>query len=51
MTTTIDYGTLFAGVKTEALDAIQAVLPLAVAVMAVIVGVTIGAKVIKKLSK
>ncbi|TEB13560.1 hypothetical protein Psfp_03424 [Pelotomaculum sp. FP] len=49
-TTTVDYGTLFSGVVTEALKGITETLPIAIPILGVMAAVGLGMKVFKKLT-
>jgi hypothetical protein len=51
LVTTLDYGTLFAGVQTEVLGAIQAIIPLAVIILGVLAGITIAVKLYRRFAK
>lgn len=46
----VDYSTTFQAVGTEANNAISAVLPIAVPVLAIIIGVSIAIKVIRRVT-
>lgn len=46
----VDYSTTFTVVGTEATNAINAVLPIAVPVLAIIIGVGVGIKVIRRVT-
>jgi hypothetical protein len=50
-TGTIDYGTVFQSVQTEVVNAINGVLPEALVILAVMLGIGIGYKLYKKFAK
>jgi uncharacterized membrane protein YoaK (UPF0700 family) len=51
LTTTLDYSALFAGVQTEVLGAVQAIIPLAVIILGVLAGITIAVKLYRRFAK
>jgi hypothetical protein len=46
----LDWATLFSGVQTEAVHAIQAVLPMAVTIFAALVAIKLGIKVYNRVT-
>lgn len=47
----IDYGTVFDGMKSEAMSGVNAALPIGLGIGAAIIGVMIGWKLIKRFAK